>query len=271
MTVAVTAAPSSKIQPLANVIGDVPFEAGSASAQPTKPYWATLSEDCPLDAVSFGEITFQKSIEKRVDGDRVVTIKGQLLHLNDAQVELCRTELGCRVLRLFYRRDPDTKQLYRVGQTDVSFRQWLRPGAGLNGEPFKFNGKPIEKPVEVRDPKYVPSKNDVPWTNYVALKHVTEDLLPYLQQLMGVEVTRQFLVDDALRSQGTLRDDRFGGVPVAGLPPVVGAVQTDAERLEAARQFNVAETEKEQSLAAEAGIAKGARRRPNNVMGRDDS
>lgn len=240
---------------LHDVVADVPFEAGPKSAEPTRPYWVILDQNCPLPNVAFGGVTFHKKTEKGGADGTTVTIPGQLLWLTDRTIELVRQELQTRVLRLYYVVDDMGRRSIR-GQQDVGHSRWDRPGVDARGVPFVgTDGKPLEKAVMVRLPSYQPSVNDHPFTKWVKLQRVTDDLLPYIQAVMGLEVTKAFL-DESLNPLA------MSGNPLAAL---VGAHDPVAE----AKAFNAEQADKEQTLAAEAGVSR-RRRGPSGSMIRED-
>lgn len=240
---------------LQNVVADVPCEAGTATAEKTSPYWVILDKSCPLPNVSFGGVTFHKATEKSGADGVVATIPGQLLWLSDRQIQLVKDELQTRVLRIYYERIDG--KLTRRGQQDVGHKLWHRPGVGQDGKPFlnPVDGKPLEKPVLVRCASYQPNANDVPFTKYVKLQRITEDLLPYIQAVMGLEVTKAFL-DESLNPLADFANN-----------PFATAVEVH-DKLAEAKEYNENEAAKEQSLSAEAGIAKRARR--GSTMGREE-
>jgi hypothetical protein len=254
MSEAVTANPLSKLN---NVVSDVVVEAGVAAEEKTSPYWVILDASCPLPNVAFGGVTFHKKTELGGKDGTSATIPGQLLWLSDRQVQLCRDELLTRVLRIYYETGPDGKR-QRRGQQDIACKMWHRPGIGQDGKPFlnPQDGKPLTAPVLIKTTYYQPNVNDVPFTRYVKLQRITEDLLPYIQAVMGLEVTKQFL-DESLNPLADI---------TAGNPFAVGVEVHD--KLSEAKAYNEVEAEKEQSLGAEAGVSKRARR--GTTMGREE-
>jgi hypothetical protein len=242
-----TAIPAASTGSGPNTLADVKFEGGAMAVETGKPYMALLSESCPVESVTFGEVTFHKRVERRDKGDKVLSLRGLLLRLTDAQVEHCKQEIRARALRIFYERNADG-QIVRRGQTDVAHHRWSRPGLGPDSKPFLgTDGKPLEKPEYVAMPGYRASNNDLPWTGFAILQPVSPENENLLRLLQGDEIAGEFL----------------------STAPNLAEPAKDV--LEATRAFNEAEATKEQTLASEVGIStRRGRRPPGGTMSRED-
>lgn len=214
-----------------NLLADFKLTADEATTpEPTRPYWAFLDNECPVDAISFGGVTFQKSVELR-EGERTTSVRGQMLELTPTQVRLIEEDLQTRMLRIFYELKDGVR--VRVGQQDVQFRRWERPGSQQNGAPLLGNdGKPIEKPRLVPFPGFQRRDGDVAWARYLVLEPLEGSSIRMFELMSGRRVGTRNLYEET-------------------------------------KAANARAVHEEQSLATEAGISRRPRR-PVANMGRVD-
>lgn len=255
-----TASPALNALNAQNALADVTFEAGTITAEATTPFYAKLTADCPVDAVTFANVTFHKQIEKRLPDGRVMTIPGQLLHISKNQLDLCKKAMSTHCLRIFWERDAETGRLKRRGQQDVQFKRWDYPGVGPDSKPFLgVDGKPRTAPELVAHPGYVPNKNDVAWTKFCRLSPLTPETVATIQMMQGEGELADFMsASTAAGASEHIDASREAGIPAKPLDTVSGPIDV----LASARAFNEAEMAKEQqTLGAEAGIASKRRGR----------
>lgn len=251
-----------------SVLRDVEIDPGAVLASSGTPFYASLTHDCPVDSVTFGNVTFHKAVDRHLPDGRVQSTMGQLLSLSDDQVELCKAEMKLRVLRIFY--EQVDGEMRRKGQQDVAFARWQRAGVGPDGKAFLGpDGKAVEQPVMVRVPTYVRSRNDVAWNQFCRLVPVTPEFVRTLEMIQGRSDVSAFMnaqsapnLTDRIEATRAFNSEQASGDQQARSP-----VDVVAET----RDYNAKQSALEQSLAAEAGITKrGGRRGPSGTAARED-
>lgn len=169
-----------------NVVGNVKVEPHKGPRANAKRYFALLRPECPVDAVSFGRVTFHKQTYTRSPEGDPIFRQGQVIDLTDAELENTKKDLQTRVCRLVFGKSDDGS-LFHMGQQDVAFARWARPGDRdiTTNELIKGDdGQPLKSEKLVPMPGYEHDVNDVPWTKYVALKEINAEQERFVLEML---------------------------------------------------------------------------------------
>ena len=188
---------------------------------------AWLREECPVDSITFGGVTFHKRVDVQTGDGKTWPQPGQILDITAAQIKLIEEDLQTRVLRSYFEIDPKTGRKVRRGQQDIGLYRWDRPGMGPDGGPLLGPDKktPIEKPTLVRTLNAKTSPNDEPWSKYVVLEPATPEIRRKFYERMGRKKAVDVVKEARAWNEAKAQDER-SLAEEAGISPRHAAVMT---------------------------------------------